>query len=248
MQSELPIPIERHALGTLAYIRRSIDMSGSLAVPGMAGVVMGSIGLLAALLASTPQWAPFWPTIWMFAGATAFLVGGALMARETALSGHARYLGRYANFCSVCAPRFSRRSADRRVMARAQGRPAAGYLAALVWLRVTLGEHRDHPSTIAHRHHGRALRVARFAGIPVAAQTHTFILGIGFGALHVCLAFWWDGAAVPTRAVTAKRQEAQHVPSPSKGSTRPLPAAGGTGASGQSGFDRLIYERVRSAS
>ena len=41
MQSDFPIPIETRALGTLAYIRRSIDASTSMAVPGTAGVVMG---------------------------------------------------------------------------------------------------------------------------------------------------------------------------------------------------------------
>ena len=80
----------------------------------MAGVVMGSIGLLAALAASTPQWAPLWPSIWMFAGATAFLVGGALMARETALSGHARYLGPVRKFLlCLCPTLFAGASAHR---------------------------------------------------------------------------------------------------------------------------------------
>ncbi len=50
---------------------------------------------------------------------------------------------------------------------------------------------------------------------------------------------------MPTRVATAKRQEAQHGPASPKGPSRPAPAACGTGASGQSGFDRLIYERVR---
>jgi DNA-binding MarR family transcriptional regulator len=45
---------------------------------------------------------------------------------------------------------------------------------------------------------------------------------------------------------TAKRHEAQHGPaSPKGGPSRPATAAYGTAASGQSGFDRLIYERVR---
>ena len=33
MQSDIPISIETRALGTLAYIRRSIESSGSMAVP-----------------------------------------------------------------------------------------------------------------------------------------------------------------------------------------------------------------------
>ena len=49
---------------------------------------------------------------------------------------------------------------------------------------------------------------------------------------------------MPTRAATAKRHEA-HGSSASKGASRPAPAPYGAAASGQSGFDRLIYERVR---
>jgi DNA-binding MarR family transcriptional regulator len=44
---------------------------------------------------------------------------------------------------------------------------------------------------------------------------------------------------------TAKRQDAQHGAASPKVPSRPAPAAYGTAASGQSGFDRLIYERVR---
>jgi DNA-binding MarR family transcriptional regulator len=49
---------------------------------------------------------------------------------------------------------------------------------------------------------------------------------------------------VPTRAATAKRHEAHGANAP-KGASKPAPAVYGTAASGQSGFDRLIYERVR---
>ena len=42
--------------------------------------------------------------IWMCAGATAFLVGGALMAREAAQSGHARYLGPVRKFMLCLCP------------------------------------------------------------------------------------------------------------------------------------------------
>jgi DNA-binding transcriptional ArsR family regulator len=49
---------------------------------------------------------------------------------------------------------------------------------------------------------------------------------------------------VPTRATAAKRHEA-HGSSSSKSASRPAPAPHGTAASGRSGFDRLIYERVR---
>ncbi|MGA2343937.1 MAG: hypothetical protein ABSG29_12165, partial [Steroidobacteraceae bacterium] len=68
MQPDIPISIETRALGTLAYIKRSIESSGYMAVPGTAGLVMGVIGILAAVAASTPHWAPHWAAIWMLAG------------------------------------------------------------------------------------------------------------------------------------------------------------------------------------
>jgi DNA-binding transcriptional ArsR family regulator len=49
---------------------------------------------------------------------------------------------------------------------------------------------------------------------------------------------------VPTRGAIAKRQEA-HGSASAKSSARPAPVSYGTAASGHSGFDRLIYERVR---
>ena len=47
---------------------------------------------------------------------------------------------------------------------------------------------------------------------------------------------------MPTRSAAAKRQESQGPASP-KGASRPASVPHGAGA--QSGFDRLIYERVR---
>jgi DNA-binding transcriptional ArsR family regulator len=49
---------------------------------------------------------------------------------------------------------------------------------------------------------------------------------------------------VPIRAAVTKRQEA-HGSGSSKTASRPAPVPHGAAASGRSGFDRLIYERVR---
>jgi hypothetical protein len=187
MQSDIPIPIETRALGTLAYIKRSIESSGSLAVPGMAGVVMGCIGLLAALAASTPQGAGLWVPIWVFAGATAFLVGGALMARETALSGHARYLGPVRKFLLCLCPTLF----------------AGAVLSAVLWHAGLVGLL---PGTWLLLY-GCAVLSASTVTIPATmrliaitgalfvvlgslafvlpAPTHTLTLGAGFGALHI---------------------------------------------------------------
>lgn len=87
MSPHTPVPIESRALGTLSYIRASIDAAGSLAVPGAAGIVMGSLGTTAAVLASVPALKPHWLGIWMIAAIVAFLVGGALVIRQATRHG-----------------------------------------------------------------------------------------------------------------------------------------------------------------
>src|ERR1700692_4836211 len=93
IQSEAPAAIESRALGTLAYIRASIESSSSMDVPGMAGIVMGIIGVLTAVAGSLPRLAPHWLAIWLAAAALALVLGGASVARQTGRSGHSRYLG-----------------------------------------------------------------------------------------------------------------------------------------------------------
>lgn len=187
MQSDLPIPIETRALGTLAYIRRSIDSSGSMVVPGMAGVVMGCIGLAAAAAASAPRWAASWLAIWMVAGATAFLVGGALMAREAAQSGHARYLGPVRKFLLCLCPALFAGAVLTAVLCR------AGLVNLLpgTWLllygcAVLSASTVTVPSTMRLIWIMGSLFIALGSAaflLPPAA--HTPVLGVGFGVLHI---------------------------------------------------------------
>src|ERR1700722_18546316 len=103
-QSEAPVAIESRALGTLAYIRTSIESSSSMDVPGMAGIVMGLIGVLATIVVSQPRFAPHWLAIWLIAAAAALLLGGALVARQIARRGHTRYLGPTRKFLLCLCP------------------------------------------------------------------------------------------------------------------------------------------------
>src|SRR6267378_3500890 len=104
IQSEAPAAIESRALGTLAYIRASIESSSSMDVPGMAGIVMGIIGVLAAIVVSLPRWAAHWLGIWLAAAVVALVLGGALVARQIARRGHARYLGPVRKFLLCLCP------------------------------------------------------------------------------------------------------------------------------------------------
>src|SRR6267154_4915904 len=104
VQSEAPVAIESRALGTLAYIRASIESSGSMDVPGMAGIVMGVIGVLAAIVVSLPRWAAHWLGIWLAAAVIALVLGGALGARQIVQRGHTRYLGPVRKFLLCLCP------------------------------------------------------------------------------------------------------------------------------------------------
>src|ERR1700679_2216500 len=104
VHSEPPAAIESRALGTLDYIRASIESSSSLDVPGMAGIVMGSIGVLAAIVVSLPRWSPHWLAIWLAAAAVAFVLGGALVGRQIASRGPPRYLGPARKFLLCLCP------------------------------------------------------------------------------------------------------------------------------------------------
>jgi uncharacterized membrane protein len=191
MQSNFPIPIETRALGTLAYIRRSIDASASMAVPGTAGVVMGLIGLLAAVLSSLPHWGAYWVRIWMCAGGVAALVGGALMAREAAQSGHARYLGPVRKFMLCLCPALFAGGVLTAVLwrARLEGLLPGTWLllygcAVLSASTVTI------PSTMRLLCIMGALFVAlgSFA-FALPSGSHIAMLGLGFGVLHVAFGY-----------------------------------------------------------
>ncbi|HTV95321.1 MAG TPA: hypothetical protein VME42_04945 [Steroidobacteraceae bacterium] len=187
MQPDFPIPIETRALGTLAYIRRSIDASASMAVPGMAGVVMGAIGMLAAILASMPHWASFWLLIWASAGGIAFLVGGALMAREAAQSGHARYLGPVRKFILCLCPALLAGAVLSVVLWHAH---MDGLLPGTWLLLYGCAVLSASTVTVASTMRLLCIMGALFVALGscafvLPAGSHTAMLGLGFGVLHV---------------------------------------------------------------
>ncbi len=97
-----PVSIESRALGTLAYIRASIEASSAIVVPGMAAIVMGVIGTAAAAL--TLRWPGRWFETWVLAGVAAFLLGGAIVVRQASERGAVRYLGPVKKFLLCLCP------------------------------------------------------------------------------------------------------------------------------------------------
>jgi hypothetical protein len=187
LESRGAVPIESRALGTLAFIRASIETSSSMDVPGMAGIVMGVIGLFAALVVSFPRWAPHWLSIWLVAAVVALLLGGALIARQIAHRGDTLYLGPTRKFLLCLCPALLAGAVLTFVLW------SAGLLAPIpgMWL-LLYGCAVLAASTVTIAEVARLLWVmgALFvalgsAAFALPATMHTSLLGLGFGALHI---------------------------------------------------------------
>jgi hypothetical protein len=77
--------LDSHAAATLRYIRSSMEGAVLLAVPGSAGIFLGSIGLIAAALCLTPGLRKYWLGIWLGAALLGAVAGGILIVRESSL-------------------------------------------------------------------------------------------------------------------------------------------------------------------
>jgi hypothetical protein len=191
IEPEAPVAFESSALGTLAYIRASIESSSSMHVPGMAGIVMGVIGLLAAIVVSLPRWAAHWLGIWLAAAAVAFLLGGALVARQIVQRGHARYLGPARKFLLCLCPALFAGAVLTLVFVTAGMTNVIPGMWLLLYGCAVLSA-----STVTIAGIARlicimgalfvALGISTFA-LPTMA--HTAMLGLGFGVLHVVFGF-----------------------------------------------------------
>jgi hypothetical protein len=79
--------MDSHAAATLRYIRDSMEGAGSFVVPGSAGIALGGIGLVCAVLCAAPSLHEYWLQIWLLAALAAAAVGGILLVRESSLRG-----------------------------------------------------------------------------------------------------------------------------------------------------------------
>jgi hypothetical protein len=191
IESEAPAAIESRALGTLAYIRASIESSSSMDVPGMAGIVMGVIGVLAALVVSLPRWAGHWLEIWLAAAVVALVLGGALVARQIAQRGHARYLGPVRKFLLCLCPALLAGAVLTLVLWTAGMTNIIPGMWLLLYGCAVLSA-----STVTIA--GIARLICIMGGLFVVlglmtfampAAAHTAMLGLGFGILHIIFGF-----------------------------------------------------------
>ena len=186
-QSEAPAAIESRALGTLAYIRASIESSGSMDLPGMAGIVMGVIGVFTAVLVSLPGLAPHWLVIWPLAGAAAFLLGGALVARQVVRRGQSRYLGPTRKFLLCLCPALLAGAVLTVVFASA----GVTRLIPGTWL-LLYGCAVLSASTVTIAGIARLICIMGALFVALGSLTfalppaaHAALLGLGFGVLHI---------------------------------------------------------------
>jgi hypothetical protein len=187
MHSNGPISIESRALGTLSYIRSSIDAAGSLAVPGASGIVMGTIGMIAAAFASVPALSARWLEIWLGAAVVASLMGGALFARQATHRGRSLLSGPIRKFMLCLAPSLLAGAVLTFVLWRAD----MERLVPGTWL-LLYGCAVIACSTVTNSLSQKLIASmgAMFVMLSVAAFTappalQTAILGAGFGVLHL---------------------------------------------------------------
>jgi hypothetical protein len=187
VHSEAPVGIESRALGTLAYIRASIESSSSMDVPGMAGIVMGIIGVLASVVVSLPRWASHWLGIWLAAAAVALLLGGAIVARQITPRGGTRYLGPARKFLLCLCPALFAGA----VLTWVLGTAGLAALIPGMWLLLygcaVLSASTVTSAAIARLVcvMGGLFVVLGLMTFALPATAHTVMLGLGFGGLHL---------------------------------------------------------------
>ena len=104
MRPNNTVAMDSHAIGTLNYIRASIESAGAFVVPGTAGIAMGAVGLVAAGVASIPALCGQWLLIWLLAAALGAGLGVVLIARHRSGAGLPLYRGPARRFVLCLCP------------------------------------------------------------------------------------------------------------------------------------------------
>ena len=177
------VALDSHALGTLQYIRASIDAAGLLAVPGSAGIAMGAIGITATVLASLKALAPYWLEVWLIAGLVAIAFGTALMTHQLVIHGTVLYRGPLRKFLMcLCPPLLVGAVLTWQLWLRAEFTLIPG-----IWL-LMYGCAVMAASTLTRRAlavMGALLAVLGVIALQVPVSFQNAMLGLGFGGLHL---------------------------------------------------------------
>lgn len=100
-----PSALHERAAENLQYIRRAMEHSGSFtAVPGVGGVLMGALALVAAWAASRQESPQAWLAVWLACAALAVFTGGAALLLKARTTGHSLLRGPGRRFALSFAP------------------------------------------------------------------------------------------------------------------------------------------------
>jgi len=177
------VAIDSHALGTLQYIRASLDAAGVLAVPGSAGIAMGAVGIFAALLVSLPALTRHWFGIWLVAGGVAFLCGSALMIHQARSRVVPVYRGPLRKFLMCLSPPLCVGA----ILTWQLWNHSLMDMVPGVWL-LLYGCGAMAASTMTIKPlaaMGACFIALGLAALVVPAGYHNAVLGLGFGGVHV---------------------------------------------------------------
>jgi hypothetical protein len=185
-RSNNTVAIDSHALGTLNYIRASIEAAGAFAVPGIAGIAMGAVGALAAVATSLPGFAAHWLEIWLVAAIAASGIGVLLIARQPE-RGFMLYPGPARKFVlSLCPALLAGAVLTEILWQQDHTALIPGVWLLLYGCAVLSASMRTSAAMIRPIVVMGALFVAcGLVALQVSPRWHNIALGMGFGALHM---------------------------------------------------------------
>ena len=191
MRPNNTVAMDSHALGTLNYIRASIDAAGAFAVPGTAGIAMGLVGLAAAGVASIPALAAYWVIIWLVAATIGAGVGVVLVARHRSGVGLPLYRGPARRFVLCLCPALLAGGVLTAVLYQAgEPRLLPGVWLLLYGCAVLSAALMTAPAMMRLvGAMGGLFVVCGALAFQISAHWHNVLLGGGFGLLHLVFGF-----------------------------------------------------------
>ena len=181
------VHIDSHAASTLRYIRASMEAAASLAVPGSAGHAMGAVGILAAILASSSSLSAHWLAIWLTGAVVAGSAGTVLMFRPASLRALTATSNPARKFALCLFPALFGGAVMTAVLwandllTAVPGTWLLFYGCGLIAASVA--------TTALIALMGALFVALSLIAFVAPAATHSFLLGLGFGALHVVFGF-----------------------------------------------------------
>lgn len=174
--------MDAHAQAALRHIRSSMDAATLVVTPGSAGIVIGLVGVVAALLAAGP-FRSHWLLIWLAAAPLAALLGATIMARQQRLQGRTLFGPSGRRFVLCLAPALMAGA----VLTAADVHDGNVRVVPGTWLLL-------YGSAVMAASATTVRLVAWFGGLFVLlgiaallspVSTHNLILGVSFGGLHL---------------------------------------------------------------